>query len=452
MTSSAGVRRRPFAPRGAALRARPSGFAVGAETARPASLKRNFLWVLAGYAAAIGSKWGRVVVLGHLGGLEMVGLMALAFAVCAPVNALAGLGLRSAVVTDARGEYRFADYLGLRLLCAVAAWAVVVGMALLGGYDRSTMLVIVLVAASETLVSLSDIFHALLQQRERMNRITVSMGIRGLLMLGLLAAGVYLTGSAVWGAAGLAVAAAAALVFYDLPSAAGVLREREAAAEPLRPAFDRATLARLAWKALPLGVVLMLLALRTNLPRYVITNYLDHRALGAFVSIFYVGLVGSKVIAALGQTSTPRLAKYHAAGNQRAFAWLLVRLLALAAALGTAMVVGMAAFGQPALKLLYNADFSQYQRLAVLMMAVAGATYLATILGIAVEAARRFRLHMAIQIAAMIVLVAALPWAVGRFGLEGAAGAMLLSALTAVALAAGCVAVLGVWGKRGVME
>lgn len=434
------------------MRARPSSFAVGAEAARPASLKRNFLWVLAGYAAAIGSKWGRVVVLGHLGGLEMVGLMALAFAVCAPVNALACLGLRSAVVTDARGEYRFADYLGLRLLCGAAAWAVVVGMALLGNYDRSTMLLIILVAAAEMLTSMSDIFHALMQQREQMNRITVSMGIRGLLMLGLLAAGVWLTGSAVWGAVGLIVAAAATLAFYDLPSAAGVLREREAAAEPLRPAFDRATLVRLAWKALPLGVVLMLLALRTNLPRYAITHYLDHRALGAFVSIFYVGLVGSKVIAALGQTSTPRLAKYYAAGNQRAFAWLLVRLLALAAALGTAMVVGMAAVGPPVLKLLYNADFSQYQRLAVLMMAVAGVTYLTTILGIAVEATRRFRLHMAIQIVAMITLVAALPWAVGHYGLEGAAAAMLLSALAAVMLAAGCVAVLGVRGRRAVVE
>ena len=65
------------------------------------SLRRNASWVMLGNGVHAASRWGIVVVLARLGGADMIGQIALAIAVCAPVSFLAKLGLRSALVTDA---------------------------------------------------------------------------------------------------------------------------------------------------------------------------------------------------------------------------------------------------------------------------------------------------------------------------------------------------------------
>ena len=83
-----------------------------------------FSWIIWGNFVYSLSRWGMIAVLAQLGGPEMVGRVVLAFAICAPITALGNLGLRSVLVTDARGEYRFGDYFALRLVTSAAAWLV----------------------------------------------------------------------------------------------------------------------------------------------------------------------------------------------------------------------------------------------------------------------------------------------------------------------------------------
>ena len=83
-----------------------------------------------GTAVAAASRWGIVVVLARLGDAGMVGQVMLAVAICAPVAAVADLGLTVAQVTDAKREYRFGQYLGLRLVTALLAVLTVLGFLL----------------------------------------------------------------------------------------------------------------------------------------------------------------------------------------------------------------------------------------------------------------------------------------------------------------------------------
>ncbi len=163
--------------------------------AMPLSLRGNFSWIAAGSAVEMACQWGVVVVLVRLGGLEMVGTLVLAFAVCVPVNALAQLGLRGAVVTDARREYRFGDYLALRLVTAAIALAVVGGIVLTTGCGREMAWIILAIGLGELLKSIRDIFNALMQQNERMDRIALSLMLRVPLRLGGLALCVWVTGN-----------------------------------------------------------------------------------------------------------------------------------------------------------------------------------------------------------------------------------------------------------------
>ena len=188
-------------------------------------------------------------------------------------------------------------------------------------------------------VKIVDLARGLLQQHERMDRIAVSMMLRGVLSLAALSAGVLVTGSLLGGVLGLAAAWAVVLVVYDRGNAARFLSADEKWRGVPRPHWRRAVLARVVWLALPLGVVACLLSLITNIPRYFVEHHLGLRALGIFSALGYLMAAGNTVVGALGQSAWPRLAAHAAAGRLTDFAILLWKLTGLGVVLGIAGVL-----------------------------------------------------------------------------------------------------------------
>ena len=82
-------------------------------------------WTLAASVAAAISQWLLLMATAKLGSAEMVGQLALSFAIVAPIQALTDLALRPALATDARRDFHFSDYLELRMKMIVLAVAAV---------------------------------------------------------------------------------------------------------------------------------------------------------------------------------------------------------------------------------------------------------------------------------------------------------------------------------------
>ncbi len=321
---------------------------------KPMTMRRNFSWTFTGNVVYAACQWGMLVVLAKLGSPEMVGQFTLGIAVTAPVVMFTNLQLGVIQATDARHQYLFGDYLGLRLSSTGLALLIIVGITLAAGYRLETSLIILVVGLAKAFESISDVFYGLIQQHEQMNRIAISMMIKGSLSLLLLGVGVYLTGSVLWGAVGLAIAWALVLVGYDIRSGALMLNTsprtlqgevpRPDMAVPLRPRWQLLKLRKLVWLSLPLGFVMMLISLNTNIPRYFIERSLGERQLGVFAAIAYLMVAGNMVVNALGQSACPRLAKYYAAGNSTAFRKLVLNLVGIGALPGRTHLVNKKAY------------------------------------------------------------------------------------------------------------
>src|SRR3712207_3013630 len=80
------------------------------------SLASNASWTVLGDGVYAACQWGILIAVARLGDAEMVGRFALALAITAPVMLFCGLALRPVVSTDAKSEFEFGEYLGLRLL------------------------------------------------------------------------------------------------------------------------------------------------------------------------------------------------------------------------------------------------------------------------------------------------------------------------------------------------
>ncbi len=409
----------------------------GPATVSPLSLKQNVSWIMLGNVVQAAARYGMVVLLIRLCGLAASGRFIFAFAVCTPIWALANLGLRAALVTDARREFRFADYLGLRLLTSAAAVAALAGVVAWAGFGGQALLVIGVIAAGKLWEGLSDIFHARQQQHERMDRVAVALMIRGPLGLLLLGLGAWSTGNLPIAACGFPLAMAATFLLWDLPQGMRLNRAEElenrplaagrASGGPWRQPVDWRGLARLSWVTLPLAVVSFEVALVPNIPRYVVRSMLGEGALAVYASVGYLVMMGLMVVMAIGHSASPRLAKYHAAGQRAAFCRLLAKLTAVTTTMGLAGMLIVFFFGDRLLRLI-DAQMVGHQDLALCLMVFASLMYFNGPLGRALDATRRFKTHMLLRTTGIVVSLVLVPLLVEAYGLFGAAEAMTASA------------------------
>jgi len=422
---------------------------------KPLTLRRNFSWTFTGNLVYAASQWGMLVLLAKLGSPEMVGQFTLGLAVTAPVIMFTNLQLRGIQATDAKGEYVFSDYLGLRLIGTGLALLIIAGITLKAGYRWETSLVILAIALAKAFESISDVFYGLIQQHERMDRIAIALMIKGPLSLLLLGIGVSLTGSVVGGAIGLAVAWGLVLFGWDLRNGRLILKNsshgREGAdllvadaepansQNPLYPRWDGKILGKLVWLALPLGLVMMLISLNTNIPRYFLERYLGERELGIFSAISYLMVAGNMVVSALAQSASPRLAKYYAAGNSTAFRTLLLKLVGVGLMLGAGGVFIAVVAGRPILTLLYKPEYGERADLFAWLMVAAGMGYVSSFLGYGMTAARYFQVQIPLFGLVTGISAIACLWLIPTQGVRGAAIALIVGAIVQVVFTLGVI-------------
>lgn len=401
---------------------------------RPAaSLRRNVAWTFAGNVVYAACQWGMLVVLAKLGELDAVGTFCAGLMWTGPAFMLAGLNLRALQASDARHEFAFGHYLALRLVMSALTITAVAAIAALR-YDGPARIVILAITLAKGIEWTADIFYGLLQQNERMRWIAVSMMLKGALSVLALAAG-FLLGGLWLGAALMAVVGAGVLVTYDLPNALTLLDSGA------WPRWDAGVLRRLFVQALPLGVVLFLISLQTNLPRFALEDAWGEGALGVFAALSYVMVAGTTVVNAVGQSATPKLSRLAVAQDRTGFLSLLGKLLLLGAALGVAGVAIAALGGGPLLSLLYRPEYAEHLAAFVWLMAAAGVGFVGSFLGYGLTAARVLRAQAPLFAAVCAAAALGSTLWVPIHGLTGGAWALLLAAVVQVMGSAALLAV-----------
>jgi O-antigen/teichoic acid export membrane protein len=386
------------------------------------SLRSNFKWTFTGNVIYAACQWGMLSVLAKAGNAAIVGQFALGLAVAAPVFMFSNLQLRAVQATDARSEYEFADYFTLRVMASLLGLGVVAALAWRLHYDATTRWVVMLVATSKAVESLSDVVAGLLQKHERLNQVAISLMIRGGLSLAAFGATFLRTRSLTAAVAVLVVTWSAVFAAYDL------WRTREALGAKRRYfRFDGERLRRLLVVSAPLGVVMTLVSLNVNIPRYLLMKYLGEADLGIFASLAYVLVAMTLVAHALGQAASARLSRMFAAHDIPAFKRATGKLLLMGGAILVAGPVGALLFGRPVLGLVYGPLYAQHVGLLALMAITAGLHCVSTFLIYATTAARSFRIQAVMKTVAIFVTVAVSFLLIPRNGLPGAAIALLAS-------------------------
>jgi O-antigen/teichoic acid export membrane protein len=411
----------------------------------PLTLRQNFSWVFIGTLVSTACRWGILVAFTQLGSPEMLGSYALAIGICTPIFTLCNVNLRSVQAIDTRSEYDFSSYLSLRLLTTLLAVVITGGIALLSGYDKNMLMIILLVGIAKSSESLSDLFHGLFQRVERMDYSATSMALNGVVSLIAVSLALYFTHSLLAVVVALASAWLLLLLAVDFhrgllilaTEAPGEVHLGDAAVNlfrSLRAQIGSPTIYQLALVALPLGVGTFLCSLNANIPRYVIAIHIGERGLGYFTALASATIAINMIVRSLGTSMIPTLARCLACGDENKFLRHVARNTFLAFAVGATAVLIASLLGKSLLRYIFGAEYTVYTKLFTALMVVGTFSAIATTLSLATTAARLFRGQAVIYGLNTIFILGSCWLLVPRYALWGAAIAIGAAAILRVAL------------------
>ena len=345
------------------------------EHTRALSVRQNFSWTLAGNLFSAACNWLVLSAIAKLGSADLLGQYALGLAIAGPAVTLAHMQLRSLVTSDAKRDYLFGEYLSLGLLTLSLAVIVVAAIAFGGRENAAGAMVIATVGLSESLFSFSEITYGLFQREERLDRITISLVLRGVFSLLAVVGGLYLTNNILWAVAGLATTHAIVLLGYDLPTASAMLRH-VGTNETTRLHWDARRLFALFWLAIPIGVTLVLNMVNYNVSRYFIAAYLSNRDLGIFAaSASFIG-AGQRILSAFSYSVSSRLARYFSERLFPQFTSLILKLSAMGFGLGLVFILGGAIAGKWILTVVFSSEFAEHDDVLLWLLAAGAVGYI----------------------------------------------------------------------------
>jgi O-antigen/teichoic acid export membrane protein len=403
-------------PPPAALRADAGALpAVAAAPLPPpgASLSRNVLTAVAGNVFFNACRFVLVVLIVKCTAAEVLGTFDAAMARSGPIITFCMLQLRGAYVADTRRSFSFGTYQALRALgMAVAAGALLVWVLARAGHEPAAFTVIFAgVCAGKVIWSLAEVYWGVFQQQDRMDRMALSIALRGVAMLlpfavvlpvyawlvqrGVLSAS-RLAESVAWATCGYAALWSVVLVAYD--------RRVVRTASDLDYGWDWARVWRLARHTAPLGVVVLIIAVCDSLPRLVISeqDVRGNELLGYFAGLNNVMLPVQLLVLALGQAAANRLARTFDQDAAR-FVRLTWQLSLATLALGLVTLVAVAVVGRAGLVWLYAPQYAAYQRELLIVAAGAVLLLLASLFGVISTATRFFWVQVPMQLAVLAV-------------------------------------------------
>jgi O-antigen/teichoic acid export membrane protein len=364
------------------------------------------------------------------GSPDIVGKYALALTIITPVMTFAMMQLKQVQVTDAHQLFEFKDYLSTRILVVFLSLLCVNLFVWLGSYSLETKIVISMLSLGKLIDSVSDIIRGIFQKHERMKYTSISLIIKGLSGLTTVAIIFVITHNLMITLLGLSLVWLISLFLYDIPIGIKFLTDTDKVSWQqfglFIPDFNLVKIQKLVRISFPLGIVLGIGSLQTFLPRFFLEKYYGEALLGYFAAISYPLAVGNMVIAALSQSTLPRLAKYFAE-NMIQYKKLLLKILALGFLIGIVFVSSVVLVGKQALVLLYRPDYSEFHAAFILMSFSGAISFLSAFCGTGITAARSFNVQVLFSgIATTGTAIAALTL-IPKYGIIGASITMIIT-------------------------
>lgn len=396
-------------------------------------LKRNVLWNTIGCVFYQGCQWLVTVLVVRLSSdFDNSGILSLAMSLGNIYFAVATYNIRPYQVSDIRGAYSSSEYVGLRAITVLCAYAVFALYAIATSGSLLIALSILCYLLFKADESFCNVLYGIDQQRMRLDYVGRSQIMRGVASVAAFAVALMATQLLPVALLAMGASCAAITVVYDRPRA-------RALTDSIVPRISRAAARRLLLECLPSVIALVVSGLVSTAARQLFFFQYGETALGIYATVATPAVL-IQVLASNLYTPllTPFAASFargdHADARRRA-------LMLVALVLGASLVVafGLAACGDTLLPLVFGASVRPYCYLLLPALLVAAGVALTSLLSDCLVAIRRMRVAMCINLVALVATLVAFQPLVSAFYMNGLSFSLICGYILSAVLGAGAV-------------
>lgn len=373
-------------------------------------MKKNMLWMFLGNAIYAFSQWFQISTISKLSSINTLGQFTLALAIVSPVFMFSNLQLRGVQVTDSKGDWKFSDYFTLRFLSNILS---VFFLLFLYIFVKIDVILLLLLCLLKCIEGISEIFNSRQQLNEQMKMVSISFILKGLSIILSTFVGLYFFDNLYFGLFLAVIINLLILFFNDYRNCKSFLEGQKIFN------LDKKNIYSLFLKALPLGVVMLVLSLNTNSLKYYVEYFLGTKVQGIYSSLTYVIVLGTFVLSATAQTILPRLGKYYNENKLVEFKSIAIRFIFISILLGIISYVGSLLFSEIILKILFSNSFLEYTYLFKLIMFSTIFIYAASSLGYILTSMREFKIQPYINVSVLLCNIIFGYVFIKKFGING---------------------------------
>lgn len=241
------------------------------------TLKSNFIWNTVGNMALYACQWLMSVLVVNLSAPSTLaansGLLALAMTASNMYVSMAGYGMRSYQVSDIHHRFCPQSYIRSRLYTCAAALVLCAVFCLANGYTALQLATVMLFLLYRLTESLSDVFHGIAQQAERMDVIGKGCLLRSVGSFAAFLAVLALTQNITVTVAAMAAVAYAVLLGYEIPRCRRLMPACEQAGEGVRKLLLACT---------PLALYMVFNTIIASAPKLFLQSIMGEETLGIY--------------------------------------------------------------------------------------------------------------------------------------------------------------------------
>ena len=252
------------------------------------------IWNAIGNITYLAAQWILTVLVARIAGFADAGILSIAMSVTATFQTIALFGVRNFQASDVNEEYSDSMFFNLRNITCIASLAACVLFSVLGGYNSTQFIAILLFMLFRIAESYTDVLAGMAQKRGRLDIAGKSFAIKGVLVIIFFFSGYYAFDSLNAGLGFMTVSSCLSTLLYDYPAVRKL--SKFSVIDKLKPSIS------LAKKTLPLCVYMFLFVSLTSIPKIVLELLTDEATLGAYSSIFAPATL---IQAATGYIYTP---------------------------------------------------------------------------------------------------------------------------------------------------
>lgn len=384
-------------------------------------LVKNFSWSFIGSLIYASTQWLMLIIITRIGSAYDAGIYSLGLAISAPFVLLLNLNFTALQSTDLTVQYGFESFKRIRIFGNAIFIIIFSIVLLLSNYNFEVAIILLLIAISKVIESISELHYGLFQYHERLDIVaksTIFRGIIGTLVFGLS----YLIFKEIYIALiFLIIVWLVNLLLYDYKNGIKMIRI-------MPEMIQKMNMIDLLKIGIPLGVVSFLASSNVNLPRLVLEYYLSLEDLGYFSAIFYMVLIIGKFMTSLSSTLLPRMSRLFEENNKTSFLIMLKILILLLLSFSYATLLVSYYFGGEILTIFYGKEYFKYETLLVLIMVYGLFNYLGFVFEMGLNAMKVYQFRLTNEILVTSVIIVSSLYFIPNLGINGGAIALIISA------------------------